>query len=167
MSLTKHEIDQVTLRPAMRADGAGVSSLLAAVFAEYDGCVFAEHEFPEHTDLPAAFRDKGGVCLVAEHAGAIVATGSVVPAEEPGCFEIKKVYLAAALRGGGLAQTLLAQLMHFAAERGARHLRLWSDTRFIRGHAFYAKLGFVRRPGTRVLHDVSHSLEFGFEKTLA
>lgn len=166
MSLTNGEAEQIILRPALRADGSGVSALLATVFAEYPGCIFAEHEFPEHADLPATFMDKGGLCLIGESAHTIVATGAIAPAEEPGCFEIKKVYLASPWRGSGLAHTILTQLTQFAKERGASRLTLWSDTRFTRGHGFYAKLGFVQMPGTRVLHDVSHSLEYGFTKRL-
>jgi ribosomal protein S18 acetylase RimI-like enzyme len=50
---------------------------------------------------------------------------------------------------------------------GATELKLWSDTRFTRAHAFYEKLGFVRAGAIRVLNDLSNSLEYAYAKPLA
>jgi putative acetyltransferase len=50
----------------------------------------------------------------------------------------------------------------FAHARDARRLELWSDTRFTRAHAFYAKAGFARTGETRFLDDVSRSWEARF-----
>ena len=44
---------------------------------------------------------------------------------------------------------------------------LWSDSLFVRAHAFYEKHGYVRRGGLRSLQDLSNSIEFGYAKPLA
>jgi len=53
-----------------------------------------------------------------------------------------------------------------ARERRARAMVLWTDTRFREAHKLYAKLGFVRAPRTRLLNDISNSVEFRYSKEL-
>ena len=43
---------------------------------------------------------------------------------------------------------------------------LWSDTRFVESHAFYAALGYEKIPLTRKLGDRSGTVEFRFRKSL-
>jgi len=43
---------------------------------------------------------------------------------------------------------------------------LWTDTRFRHAHQLYSKLGFVRAPRTRVLNDISNTVEFHYAKEL-
>lgn len=141
--------------------------MLQSVFAEYEGCLYAAEEFPELAAPASAYGGKGGALWVAEADGQIVATTAIVQKNRPGLWELTKVYCHASRRGQGVAQGLLTLAIDFAHARGGTSLMLYSDTRFVRGHAFYAKQGFMRLPGTRVLHDVSDSLEFGFARDLA
>ncbi len=69
-----------------------------------------------------------------------------------------------AFRGAGLAQALFAEALTFAEQGGFAEMMLWSDTRFVRGHRFYEKLGFRRWPGERYLADVSATWEYHFRK---
>ncbi|MGL4495532.1 MAG: GNAT family N-acetyltransferase [Beijerinckiaceae bacterium] len=156
----------ITLRLATDADGEGISALLRAVFAEYEGCLFEPSEFPELVTPARAYAERGGALWLGEQRGAVVATLAIFPKALPGTWEISKVYCAAGLRGQGTAAQLLSMATAFAQARGGTQLVLFSDTRFTRGHGFYAKHGFQRMPGTRVLQDVSHSLEFGFSRAL-
>jgi GNAT superfamily N-acetyltransferase len=46
-------------------------------------------------------------------------------------------------------------------------MKLWSDTRFERGHRFYEKHSYVRAGPIRALNDISNSIEFAYAKPLA
>ncbi|MGL4324753.1 MAG: GNAT family N-acetyltransferase, partial [Beijerinckiaceae bacterium] len=155
-------ISDITLRPARDTDGDGIAALLRAVFAEYEGCLYAAAEFPELTAPAQSYEAKGGAMWISERDGIVAGTLAIFPKAFAGVWELSKVYLASDLRGSGIATQMLKYAIDFAQARGARRVILYSDTRFSRGHAFYAKHGFRPLPGTRVLHDVSHSLEFGF-----
>lgn len=155
------------IRPAHDTDGPGIAALLQSVFAEYDGCLYAADEFPELAAPARAYQARGGSLWVAELDGRIIAVTAIVPKYQSGVWELSKVYCHAAWRGQGIAAKMLTMAMAFAAARAGNRIILYSDTRFTRGHAFYARHGFVQMPGTRVLHDVSSSLEFGFTRDLA
>ncbi len=153
------------LRPAVDDDGSRLAELVAACFADYDGCVFDWSEFPELAAIARHFATAGGRIWVAEAAGEIVASLGVRPAPADG-VELLKVYVARPWRGSGLAATLLDAALAFARERHAARLELWSDTRFTRAHAFYAKHGFVRTGEQRFLADLSDTWEDRFVRDL-
>ena len=71
------------------------------------------------------------------------------------------VFITGAVAGIGRATALT-----FARAEGGRCVRLWSDTRFAEGHAFYARNGFIRVPAVRFLADVSDSWEFAFRREI-
>jgi putative acetyltransferase len=152
------------LRPAVDADGAGLGRLIADCFADYEGCVFERSEFPELDAIAEHFARADGRLWVAEADGAIVASLGARPATDDG-VELLKVYVARPWRGTGLAARLLDAAMGFARERRARRLELWSDTRFTRAHAFYAKHGFRRTGEQRFLGDLSDSWEDRFVRS--
>jgi putative acetyltransferase len=152
-----------TIRPALDDDGPAVAALIAAVFAEYEGCPFVAAEFPELRAPATHYRRLGGDLWVAEDDGAIVGTVALRQAE-PGVFELSKVYVARPYRGTGLAHRLYALAEGEALARGGRRLRLWTDTRFASGHRFYEKLGFERLPVTRYLADATRAWEFAYHR---
>ena len=158
-------LDLPPLRPAVDADGDRLARLIAACFAEYDGCVFDRGEFPELDAIARHFATAGGRMWVAEAAGALVASLGVRPAPAAG-VELLKVYVARPWRGSGLAASLLDTALAFARDRGASRFELWSDTRFTRAHAFYEKHGFRRTGERRFLADLSDSWEDRFVRDL-
>lgn len=155
-----------SIRPARDADGPAVASLIAAVFSEYEGCVFDWSEFPELRAPAAAFAARGGMMWVAARDEAVVGCGAVAPAADAQTFELFKFYVAKTERGSGLAQRLFETALSFARDRGARRIVLWSDTRFLAGHRFYEKHGFARGPEKRFLADLSDSWEYSFSRNL-
>jgi putative acetyltransferase len=159
-------LDDIGVRPAVDADGAGVAALIARVFAEYEGCRFDPAEFPELVHPATHYAAKGGAIWVAARGEEIVGSLAVFRNGAPGAFEIGKVYVDAILRGAGLAARLLDMGLARARQDGAREIVLFSDTRFTRGHAFYEKHGFRRLPGVRIIHDISKTLEFGYRRAL-
>jgi putative acetyltransferase len=155
-----------TIRPAVDSDGPGIGRLMAGVFAEYPGCVFVAGEFPELAAVAAHYAGRAGAIWVVERAGAVIGSLAVAPGHEPGVMELHTVYLSARHRGRGVAGQLLELAEAFARERGVHTLALWTDTRFVQGHRFYERQGFVRQPGLRALHDASASLEFPYAKAI-
>ena len=159
-------VPSLALRPVRDEDGVAVAGLIAACFAEYDGCLFSWDEFPE-LKAPAAWATTRGTRfwiatgLDGELAGCICATpeaGSMV--------ELHKFYVASHLRGSGLADMLLGSVFDLARETAASAIFLWTDTRFTRAHGFYEKHGFVRQAGSRLLHDLSDTTEFHYRREL-
>lgn len=155
------------LRPGRDADAAGFIALIGACWAEYPGCVMdMERENAELRALATYYAAKGGALWAAEADGAIVGMAGVAPLDG-GSWEIGKVYVDSGHRGTGLALSLMTAAEAHARSAGATELKLWSDTRFTRAHAFYEKLGFVRAGAIRVLNDLSNSLEYAFAKPLS
>jgi putative acetyltransferase len=157
-----------TLRPGRDGDGPALATLIASVFGEYEGCPFVPEEFPELAAPATHFARRDGALWVAQDGdGRVVGSLAVAVTHRPDTAELFKVYVAADHRGNGLARDMLERGVGLARERGARRLVLWSDTRFLSGHRFYARNGFRRVPGIRALHDAAATLEFGFERILA
>jgi putative acetyltransferase len=156
---------EVTIRPATDRDGAAVGAVLAAVFAEYPGCIYAPAEYPELGALASFYRARGGAAWIAEAAGRTVGCVAI-DRSGPDRFELHRMYLLPAQRGGGAAAALLAAALAHARDGGAVLVELWSDTRFARGHRFYAKAGFRPTGAVRELGDLSNSRELHFERRL-
>jgi putative acetyltransferase len=161
MSAPAHiENASLALRPVTNADGEGVAALIKACFGEYPGCRFTWDEFPE-LRAPATWAASRGTRMwVIDREPGIIDGCICATPDGAGAVELHKFYLASDLRGSGLANVLAAKVFACASETGARHIHLWTDTRFSRAHRFYEKLGFVRQPGTRLLHDISDTVEF-------
>ncbi|RMD88303.1 MAG: N-acetyltransferase [Alphaproteobacteria bacterium] len=153
---------EVTIREATDADAAGVIALIDSCFSDYDGCVM---DLPGlDADLPAVasrFREQGGRFWVAENAGRIVGCVGYVPLDRD-TVELKRLYVARTARRQGLASRLLALVRDAARTHGARHIDLWSDTRFVEAHAFYLAHGFSQTGATRKLDDPSDTTEYAF-----
>lgn len=147
------------IRPGRDGDAAGFIALIGACWAEYPGCVMdVDAEVPELRALATYFAQAGGALWAAEADGEIVGMVGVKAG-----WEICKMYVSASHRGSGLADALLDRAEGFARQQSAENLELWSDTRFARAHAFYARRGYVRG-AIRVLNDLSNSLEFYYGK---
>lgn len=159
--------DDVTcVRRASDADGPGIGRVIATVFAEHRGCLFDPCEFPELAAIAAHFEARGGAVWVVEKSGMIVGCLAVARASDPSVYELFKVYLLPEVRGRGLAGAMLALAVEHARRGGGRRLRLWTDTRFLAGHAFYRRSGFRQIPVRRRLCDMSESWEYAFDLAL-
>ena len=152
------------IRPARDTDSAAIIDLIAAVFAEYPGCVLdVDGELPHLLRPASAFAEWGGELWVAEQDGRVVACAGYT--NQDGKVELKHLYVAAAARRQGLAARL-CQLVEEAARRGGHsRLELWTDTRFADAHRLYERLGYVRGH-TREVQDLSQSVEYHYLKEL-
>jgi putative acetyltransferase len=158
--------DSPVARPVRDADGPAVAALIAAVFSEYEGCLFEPSEFPELAAPAIWIAGLRGRMWVVEARGAVIGCLAVRPVRGGRAAELHKVYLASGWRGRGLAAGLLEHACAAAAEWGCGALELWSDTRFRDGHRFYERHGFRRLPGLRALGDVSDTFEYAFRRDL-
>jgi putative acetyltransferase len=159
----------LAIRPATDADGTGMAALIARIFDDYENCPFVLDEFPELGAPARHYRSKGGELWVVPHPSdptMIEGSIAITPTHEKGVAELFKVYLAHQWRGSGLADRLLATAFEWARAHQCHAVRLWSDTRFLSGHRFYEKNGFVRLPGIRLVHDSANTLEYGFHLPL-
>jgi putative acetyltransferase len=156
------------LRAARDADSTGIVDHIAAIWAEYPGCVMDLAEESDLVNVATGYAQDGGAIWVAETAdGKLAATVAISPCEEaPGGIKLGRLYVAKSARRGGLASKLLDFAERVARARGALFMELWSDTRFVEAHRFYEVRGYTRLPGERALRDASDSYEFHFRKRL-
>jgi GNAT superfamily N-acetyltransferase len=159
-------MSDIVIRSARDEDSEGLIRMIDAVFSEYPGCILdVDAEMPE-LRVPASAADTdSGRWWVAERNGEIVGSVAVVP-EEDGILELKKLYVSSAARRNGLGARLVSLAESEARERRAVQMVLWTDTRFKDAHRLYERLGFVRAPRTRVLNDLSNTVEFHYTKDL-
>jgi len=154
------------IRKATNRDGEQVATLIAAVFADYPGCIFDRAgEFPELDAIADDFTAGNGCIWVVEGDGRVLGCLGIKydPAQKQA--ELHKVYLDRATRGQGVAQRMLTKALDWLMQThpDCTELVLWTDTRFEAGHRFYEKCGFTRTGETRILDDLSASSEYRFK----
>jgi GNAT superfamily N-acetyltransferase len=148
-------------------DAPALIDLIVAAYDEHPGCVLDLPGVDDDLPAPATTAARrGSPWWVVERGGELLASVGVGPLDADGNVELKRLYLAAAARGQGLATRLIDVVERHAAGHGATRVVLWSDTRFADAHHRYAVLGYVRQPETRQLHDPSHTTEYRFEKPI-
>jgi putative acetyltransferase len=159
-------MDDIVIRSARDEDADRLIRMIGDVFAEYPGCVLdVDAEMPELRAPASAASIDSGRWWVAEREGEIVGSVAVVP-EEGGVFELKKLYVSDIARRNGLGARLVSLAESEARTHDASSIVLWTDTRFREAHRLYSRLGFARAPRTRVLNDLSNTVEFHYEKAL-
>jgi putative acetyltransferase len=160
MSQAKAESLRTSLRPAKAGDEAGVIALISAVFAEYGDICEPEGFDSDLADLQASFA--GGAFWVipgiSGEQGQVLGCVGVKPVSAQS-VELKRLYLAAELRGLRLGRFLAEQVLAWARARGTARVELWSDVRFLEAHQLYEKLGFQGDERRRVLEDINQSVE--------
>ncbi|WP_428962452.1 bifunctional helix-turn-helix transcriptional regulator/GNAT family N-acetyltransferase [Micromonospora fluostatini] len=104
-----------------------------------------DRRFPGGFDLgtahPAHLSPPAGLLLVARLHGEPVGCGGLVFRGE-GVAEIKRVWVAASMRGLGLGRRLVAELESTAVEHGANLLRLDSNTALPEAARLYRSAGY-------------------------
>jgi GNAT superfamily N-acetyltransferase len=154
------------IRPGRDTDSTSIIALIGTCWTQYPGVrMDVDGEMPELRTLASYYAAQGGVLWVAELDGEILGMIAVRP-YEANSWEICRVYVHPSRHGSGLGHHLLDIAEAHARTAGADRLALWSDTRFERAHHFYEKRSYVRSGPLRVLHDISHSLEFAYAKPI-
>lgn len=144
-------------------DAPTAQALIAALNTELD------ERYPEeganHFRLdPNEVAPGRGAFLVAYVDGEAVGSGAV-RLNEPGVAEIKRMYVAPAWRGRGIAGAVLSALEEQAHRLGARQLVLETGSRQPESIAVYKRAGFVEIPRFGEYLDSPLSLCMGKEVT--
>lgn len=151
-----------TIRPATTADAERLSQLGAMTFRETferdntpdDMARYLAGSFSPQKQM-AEITDPASVVLLAQHetpTGEVELIGYAhlvsgpAPAAVGGAapIEIKRLYVARAWHGRGIAQLLMDAALESARSRGARTVWLGVWERNARAAAFYGKYGFER-----------------------
>lgn len=162
-------MSEARIRTVADDDALDLIELIGSVFGEYTHCVLdVDGEMPELRRMASYIADGGGEFWVAERDDRIVGMGGYTSSSvEPSGIELRKLYVHRRERGTGLGGRIVSRIEDAARARGAAFIELWSDTRFTTAHTFYERRGYVRGPTTRELHDLSDTVEFYFQKSLA
>ena len=158
----------ILVRPARDEDGDLVGQLIQLCWSEYEGCVFDRYgEMAWLDTISSDYEEKGGIAWCALSDDIVIGSVAVAPAGEVGgAWEVTKMYIHPNLRRAGLGSSLMSLAEEHAADRGAKRIVLWTDTRFEAAHSFYERLGYFKDGRTRELEDLSKSIEYFYSKTL-
>jgi GNAT superfamily N-acetyltransferase len=150
------------IRPATIVDATALSRLAAATFRDtFEGTnapedmarYLADAFAPERQ--AAEIADPSGSVILAEHDAAsgdadlvgyahLIASPAPEAVQGPAPLELKRLYVARAWHGQGVAQALMRAAIEAARARGAQTLWLGVWERNPRAVAFYGKFGFAR-----------------------
>ncbi|HWU42731.1 MAG TPA: GNAT family N-acetyltransferase [Bdellovibrio sp.] len=98
--------------------------------------------------------DRGELFVVRGEHGEIL--GSIGYSKiEPGVCELKKVYLDSSLRGRGLAEKLLTEMINRATQSGFKKMILQTNSRMTNAIGLYLKLGFEKMPDKEALNSTA------------
>ena len=161
-------MDEVlTVREVDDADAADLIALVGEAYAEYPGCVLDLDDLDADLRAPdTAISRAGGRWWVIEDQGLVIGSIAAGARDDAGAVELKRLYVAATHRRRGLAARLVDEVERHARQVGARRVVLWSDSRFVPAHHFYAGRGYVETGARRELHDLSNTTELEFVREL-
>ncbi len=138
------------VRPITGADNPGVARLIRVVMPEFgaDGPGFAIHD-PEVEDMAGSYTGPGSGYLVVERDGQVLGGAGFGPlAGGPSdTCELRKMYFLPEIRGLGLGQQLLREVLGKAREAGYARCYLETLGSMARARRLYQAFGFQRLPG--------------------
>jgi GNAT superfamily N-acetyltransferase len=141
-------------------DGPVASQLIGELQAEF----VVRYGGRDDSPTPAAdFTPPVGDFLVVYRDGRPVACGGI-RRTEPSVVELKRMYVVADQRRGGMARRLLAALEQTAADLGYSTIRLETGTAQPEAMALYASSGY--QPISNFGYYAGEPLSRGFEKVL-
>jgi len=156
---------EIVYRAANDSDAEGLIDLVTKCYEDYEGCILdVDAEEPQLRYIASFFAEKNGEFWVAELNGKII--GSIGYTNTTDGFELKHLYVDADIRRQGLATNLCDLVESSASKMNIENIKLWTDTRFHEAHLLYEKRGFAGKTLTRVLHDLSNTTEYYYEKAL-
>lgn len=133
------------IRKVKRSDNKHLSTLIKAVFDEYDapkvGTVYSD---PTTDDLYELFKKPKSVLWVVEEGSEIVGCCGIYPTDglPNDCAELVKFYLMPKARGRKIGTRLMEQNIQSAIELGYSQLYIESLSQFDNAVKMYQKLGF-------------------------
>jgi ribosomal protein S18 acetylase RimI-like enzyme len=121
---------------------------VAALFRAYEAHIGVDLSYQGFADelatLPGQYVPPRGQLLVARDAdGAAIGCVALRPLADPGCCEMKRLFVAPEGRGLGLGRALAEAVIAQAAKLGYAQLRLDTLPSMHEAIALYRRLGFV------------------------
>ena len=130
------------LRPAHPEDQIAIMALIDAVYHEYGDRLCLENADRDLLNIDAHYMQAGGAMVVLDDAGRVRGTHAVLPeATRARVCVFRRLYLEAVLRGGPWGAQLMQWAIDWARAHNMSRIEFWSDTRFTRAHAFFARFG--------------------------
>lgn len=131
------------LRLALPEDQEAIMALIDAVYREYGDRLYTAGADSDLLDIVTHYFNVGGAFIVLDDTGVLRGTHAVLPAaQRPGVCSLHRLYLDTALRGGVWGTRLMDWAIDWARTHGMHRVEFWSDVRFTRAHAFFARFGF-------------------------
>lgn len=142
-------METIPLRRADAADSPAVLALVSATLREFGLSPDPTGTDADLADFAAHYFARGGDFVVlTDAADAIVGTCGLFPVDTPSgtprTVELRKMYLAPALRGRGQGRRLLEWALARAREQGFQRVVLETSTKLQAAIALYERHGFVR-----------------------
>jgi putative acetyltransferase len=132
----------VTIRPATKADEPAVRELVFGVLAEFGLKPSPSDTDADLWDLQGAYFDRGGCFDVLLSAtGAIIGSVGLHPVDQT-TVELRKMYLAPAMRGQGLGRLLLEHALREARRLGFSRVTLETASVLKDAVTLYTRYGF-------------------------
>jgi putative acetyltransferase len=136
----------LTLRPATIGDATAIQALVFGVLVEYGLQPDPSETDSDLQNIEASYIARGGMFdVLVNEAGEVVGTIGLFPVSSTTC-ELRKMYLAAPVRGQGYGRQLLEHALRRARELGFRRVVLETASVLRKAVALYQRYGF--RPYT-------------------
>ena len=147
------DFTDLRIRPAIARDLPGIIALIDAVYWEYGERICLEGADSDLLAAHESYGRRGGEFVVLTDEHRILGTHAILPLRAPEVCTFRRLYLDNSLRGQRWGEQVMNWAIETALARGFSRVEFWSDTRFLRAHRFFERLGFVRTGEVRAMHD--------------
>ena len=131
------------IAPWSPADRDDVLAFIVAIQRGEFGIDITAEDQPDLADVAGAYQAGGGEFWVARAGGEVAGTIAAIRIAGDAAA-LRKMFVAAAHRGDGLAARLMETLVAWARAEGVRTVYLGTTAVMSAAHRFYAKHGFAR-----------------------
>lgn len=125
----------------------GVVSVILPIQSDEFGIPVTLADQPDLLDIPGFYQRGVGNFWVAQSAGEVVGTISLLDIGNSRTA-LRKMFVKAPFRGPvhGVASRLLAALLQWCGQKGVKEIYLGTTESFLAAHRFYEKNGFIEIP---------------------
>ena len=136
-------LDVDRIAPWSPADRDDVLAFIVAIQRGEFGIDITAEDQPDLADVAGAYQAGGGEFWVARAGGEVAGTIAAIRIAD-NAVALRKMFVAGAHRGDGLAARLMETLVEWARRDGVRTIYLGTTAVMSAAHRFYAKHGFAR-----------------------
>jgi GNAT superfamily N-acetyltransferase len=133
---------RIDIRPFEVTDRDAVIRLALSIQREEFGIDITAAEQPDLLDVVGHYQRGAGGFWVAMDGAVVVGTVGLLDIGQ-GDGALRKMFVAPAHRGSGVADALLRTCLHWAKARSLRRVLLGTTEQFRAAHRFYEKSGFM------------------------